>query len=107
MNDGLDRHRDALLALLGESDEARRFRTALTILRETLVTTRDTPIGRDYVFAGIPGDVRHALRDIIAAEHRHDCGLHFDYVLVEDYFLLRIVGREDLREVIRGYFDPA
>jgi hypothetical protein len=107
VNDRQGSHRDTLLALLGESDEARRFRSALAILRETLVMTRDTPIGRDYLFAGIPGDVREALRDIIAAEHRHDCGLHLDYVVVEDYFLLRIVGREELHEDILGYFDPA
>jgi hypothetical protein len=106
VKDGHGGHLDALLALLGESDEARRFRSARTILRETLVMTRDTPIGRDYLFAGSPGDIRDALRAIIAIEHRHDCGLHLDYALVEDYVLLRIVGGEELREVILGYFDP-
>lgn len=106
MNEAGSRHVDGLLALLRESEEARRFQSARSILRETLVMTRDTPIGRDYLFEGTPDGVRDALRDIVAIEHRHGCGLHFDYALLEDYFLLRIVGSAELRDVIVRYFDP-
>jgi hypothetical protein len=105
MTPGKVSHCETLLAALGDSDDAKRFTAARSLLRRQLVMARETPIGRDYLFAGGQDDLRRALKDLVAVEHRLSRMLQFDYAPLSGYFLLRIVGAEDQRSEIAHYFE--
>ena len=105
MMTGTPTHLGTLLAVLRNTGDAERFTEVRSFLREQLVMTRDTPIGRDYLFAGGSEELHAALKDLVAIEHKHPCNLKFDYTELNEYFLLRIVGQQEEREDIASYFD--
>ena len=98
-------HIDVLRATLNVQQETKRFNAAHNFLRSNLVTTRDTPIGRDFLFAAKGSGIRAALKDLVEIEHKYGKDLHFDYTEVGGYFLLRIAGTSDQRQDIDAYFD--
>ena len=98
-------HIETLRTLLGEQAASARFDAAHRFLRSRLVATRDTPIGRDYLFAADAAGVGAALKDLVEIEHEHGKDLHFDYTEVGGYFLLRIVGSAAQRPDIEAYFN--
>ena len=97
-------HIDALRTVLGEQQASARFDAAHRFLRSRLVATRDTAIGRDFLFAADAAGIGSALRDLVEIEHEHGKDLHFDYAEVGGYFLLRIVGSAAQRPDIDAYF---
>ena len=98
-------HIEALRTTLGGQQESLRFNAAHRYLRSQLVTTRDTPIGRDYLFAADAAGISAALKDLVEIEHEHGKDLHFDYTKIGGYYLLRIAGSMAQRPDIDAYFD--
>jgi hypothetical protein len=98
-------HIEVLRAALNVQRETERFNAVHNFLRSNLVTTRDTPIGRDFLFAAEASGVRAALKDLVGIEHKYGRDLHFNYTEVGGYFLLRIAGTSDQRQDIEAYFD--
>ena len=98
-------HIEVVRAALTLQQETERFNAAHRFLRSRLVATRDTPIGRDFLFAADAAGIHAALKDLVGIEHEHGRDLHFDYTEVGGYFLLRIAGTPGQRPDIDGYFD--
>ncbi|MEW6511116.1 MAG: hypothetical protein AB1428_09185 [Bacteroidota bacterium] len=98
-------HVSVLLESLGTSEKARRFTAARSFLRQRLVMTRDTPIGRDFLFKGDAAEIKAALRDLVDVEHGFPGGLQFDFTAFNDLFLLRIVGLPSRQGDIAAYFE--
>lgn len=97
-------HLAALRAAHEDGDNLTRFHEARTVLREHLVRTRDVPNGCDYLFEGPEELLRHALHVLVTAERKVGWTLHIDYARVENFFLLRIVSRDDCSEACDSYF---
>ena len=98
-------HIEALRSALSPEQETERFNAAHNLLRSRLIATRDTPIGRDFLFAADAPGVHAALKDLVDIEHAHGKDLHFNYTEVGGYFLLRIAGTPGQRPDIDPYFD--
>jgi hypothetical protein len=98
-------HIAELHAALGTHQERERLAAAHNFLRAHLTGTRETAIGRDFLFAADAAGVGAALKDLVAIEHEHGKDLHFDYAGVGGYFLLRIVGSPEQRAAIDAYFE--
>ena len=98
-------HMNVLRGALDARQETARFNGAHGFLRSHLVATRDTAIGRDYLFSSDAAGVGAALRDLVEIEHQHGRDLHFDYTEIGGYFLLRIAGTAEQRPDIDTYFD--
>jgi hypothetical protein len=67
--------------------------------------TREVLNGRDFLFSGPPEELRAALRSLTEVETRGGCHIHLNYVQLEGYFLLRVVGSEECQDLILSYFD--
>lgn len=98
-------HIRVLRSALTREGETERFNAAHNFLRSHLVATRDTAIGRDFLFDAASAGVGGALRDLVEIEHEHGGDLHFDYTEVGGYYLLRIAGTEGQRADIDTYFE--
>ncbi len=98
-------HAEEILASLGDRRAAERFSAALGFLRGHLVVKREVFNGRDFLFAGPAAEIRAALKEIVDLEHRVSRFMQFDFVQIDDYFLLRVVGAEKYQTAIDGYFD--
>jgi hypothetical protein len=100
------KHSDELVARLSDRSEAVAYAHARRILANNLVHTREIPNGRDFLFAGNVSELRDALRTLVEIEQAIPSQpLHLDYVLIDEYFLLRITGTHHYSEVIRTYFE--
>jgi hypothetical protein len=92
-------------AALDDERDGERFAAARTLLQRHRVHTRDILNGKDFLFSGSAEAVLAALKDLVDIEHRRRRFLQFDYVQIEDYFLLRVVGSSKHQDVIAAYFD--
>lgn len=93
-----------MLAAIDDPEERGRYVQAWQILEDHHVITRDLPNGRDFLFDGPPDLLCTALRELIAIEHRYEKSLRFDFVQIDRYFLLRIVGILEEQTGIVEYF---
>lgn len=92
-------------AALDDEREGERFTAARTLLQQHRVHTREILNGKDFLFSGPTEVLLAALKDLVDTEHRRRRFLQFDYVQIEDYFLLRVVGSSKHQDVIEAYFD--
>jgi hypothetical protein len=98
-------HREELAATLANPADVDRFMVALQVLRRHLVHTREVPNGLDFLFSGPENDLHIALRTLTEIERHGKCGLHIDYVRIEAFFLLRILGSAECQDQILSFFD--
>lgn len=98
-------HREELAATLANAADVDRFMAALHVLRRHLVHTREVPNGLDFLFSGPEVELHDALRTLTEIERHGRCGLHIDYVLIEAFFLLRILGSPECQDQILSFFD--
>jgi hypothetical protein len=101
-------HTQEILARLGDPGDVDRFLSAIAVLRPRLVLTREVANGLDFLFAGPEEEIRAALRSLTEIEPRGGCPLQLNYVRIEAYFLLRVLGSQECQDLIRSYFgdDP-
>ena len=85
--------------------EAELFEAARRLLKRHLIHKREIPNGRDFLFSGPETELHGALKTLVEVEHKQNRLLRLDHVLVDEYFLLRIIGTEQNEETIRRYFD--
>ena len=102
---GASSHTQMIRAALGAEQKTERFNAAHNFLRSRVIATRDTPIGRDFLFAVDAAGTVAALKELAEIEHEHGGDLHFNYTEVGGYILLRIAGASSQRADIEGYFD--
>jgi hypothetical protein len=102
---GASSHIQMIRAALDPAQETERFNAAHNFLRSRVIATRDTPIGRDFLFPADAAGTGAALKDLAEIEHDHGGDLHFNYTEVGGYFLLRVAGASSQRADIEGYFD--
>ena len=81
-----------------------RLNLARDLLKRNLVHVREIPNGRDFLFLGPELETHDALKAIVDAEKVTTRFLHIDYVQVDQYFLLRIVGSDSEQYAISTYF---
>jgi hypothetical protein len=93
-----------MLDAIADPEERDRYVRAWQILEDHHVITRDLPNGRDFLFDGPPELLCTALRELVSIEHRHEKSLLFDFVQIDRYFLLRIVGIHEEQTGIVEYF---
>jgi hypothetical protein len=70
-----------------------------------LIVTREIPNGRDFLFSEGSEQMHSVLKALVEFERGHDRNLQCDYVKVEEYFLLRIIGSKDVQERIQRFFN--
>jgi hypothetical protein len=97
-------HTQEILAKLGDPQDADRFLSAIAVLRPRLVYTREVSNGLDFLFAGPDEEIYAALRSLTELESRGGCHLQLNYVRIEAYFLLRVLGSQECQDLIRSYF---
>ena len=97
-------HTQELLAKLTNPQDAERFLSAIAVLRPRLVHTREIPNGLDFLFSGPEEEIHAALRSLTEIEPHGGCNLQLNYVPIETYFLLRVLGSQECQDLIRSYF---
>ena len=97
-------HTQELLSKLSDPRDVDRFLAAIDILRPRLVHTREIPNGLDFLFAGPEDELRGALHSLTEIEPRGGCNIQLNYVRIETYFLLRVMGSQECQDLIRSYF---
>ncbi len=97
-------HTQELLSKLSNPQDADRFLSAIAVLRPRLIHTREIPNGLDFLFSGPEKEIHAALRSLTEIEPRGGCNLRLDYVRIETYFLLRVLGSQECQDLIRSYF---
>ncbi len=97
-------HTQELLAKLSNPRDADRFLSAIGVLRPRLIHTREIPNGLDFLFSGPEEEIHAALRSLTEIEPRGGCNLQLNYVRIETYFLLRVLGSQECQDLIRTYF---
>jgi hypothetical protein len=100
-------HTREILASLADPRDAEKFLASLTVLRPCLIHTREVLNGRDFLFSGPTEELRRALRTLTEIETRGGCHIHLNYVQLEGYFLLRVVGSEECQDLILSYFEDS
>lgn len=100
-------HREELAATLANRADIDRLIGALQVLRPHLVHTREVPNGLDFLFSGPEEDLHAALRTLTEIERHGKCGLHIDYVRIDAFFLLRILGSPECQDQILSFFDES
>jgi hypothetical protein len=100
-------HTREILASLADPRDAEKFLASIHVLRPHLMHTREVPNGRDFLFSGPAEELRGALRALTEIETRGGCHIHLNYVQLEGYFLLRVVGSEECQDLILSYFETA
>ncbi len=81
------------------------LRQALLSLRKHLIHRRDVPNGKDFLFAGPPGEIHAALTKLVAIEHMQSGGLQYNYTQIDEFFLLRVLGPPDRQAEIASFFE--
>jgi len=94
-----------IVAVLKDNVKVARFSSAREFLRQHLIHRRDILNGKDFLFSGPSDDIHKALKTVVTIEHEASRFLQFDYVQIENYFLLRVVAVADYQETIGSYFD--
>ncbi len=97
-------HTEEITATLGNDAAVARFTAAREVLLRHLVHTREVPNGRDFLFSGPGAELHEALKTLVEIEHQASRFLQFDYVPVNGYFLLRIIGLPEFQAIIARYF---
>jgi hypothetical protein len=97
-------HTQEILAKLANPQDADRFISAVAVLRPRLIYTREVANGLDFLFAGPEQEIHAALRSLTEIEPRGGCHLQLNYVRIETYFLLRVLGSQECQDLIRSYF---
>ncbi len=90
---------------LADPREAERLLDALRTLRKSLVHTRSVANGLDFLLAGPEEEIRTALRTLGELDRQGGCMLGVDYVRLEGYFLLRVVGTPECQDLILSYLE--
>jgi len=98
-------HVQDVVAILSDQKDVERFTAARQRLKQHLVHTRDLLVGKDFLFSGPPDELHEALKSLVEIEHRCSRFLQFDYVQIEEYFLLRVGGSPEYSHIIESYFD--
>ena len=98
-------HMSDVVATLRDQGEIERFTAARQTLKQYLVHTRDILSGKDFLFSGPADELHEALKILVEIEHRCSRFLQFDYVQIEEYFLLRIGGLPEHSHIIESYFE--
>jgi hypothetical protein len=98
-------HAEEVILALPTAADRERFTRAREVLKGSLVHRREVSNGVDYLFSGAAEPLLAALKDLREAEARASRFLEFDYVQIDEYFLLRIVALPVHRAVIDAYFD--
>jgi hypothetical protein len=93
------------LSRVEEAKETAQFVIARQLLQGRLVHKRDILNGRDFLFSGPADEIHEALKCLVEVEHRNKRFLQFDYAQVDEFFLLRVAGTEEHRQLIHSYFD--
>jgi len=91
--------------LLRRPEEVVRFAEACQLLKRHLVHTREILNGKDFLFSGPSQELHTALKSLVEIEHRCSRFLQFDYVQIDEYFLLRAAGIEKHLPIIESYFE--
>jgi hypothetical protein len=94
-----------IVAVLKDDAKVERFTAAQQFLRQHLIHRRDILNGKDFLFAGGSAEVHQALKTLVAIEHEASRFLQFDYVQIDEYFLLRVVAEALYQDMIDTYFD--
>ena len=106
MNEGWRRsHKDEVVASLRNKQGVQQFLDAQALLKRHLVHTRQILNGKDFLFLGPRNELHDALKLIVNVEHEYSRFIHIDYVQVDEFFLLRIVGSEADQQLVSGYFE--
>lgn len=102
-------HTQEILAKLANPQDADRFVAAIAVLKPRLVFVREVANGLDFLFAGPEEELHAALRNLTEIEPRGGCHLQLNYVRIDAYFLLRVLGSQECQDLIRSYFgdEPA
>ena len=90
---------------LSSSAEAASFEAVKGLLKQHLIHKREIPNGRDFLFSGPATELHDALKSLVEINHKRNQLLHLDYVQVDEFFLLRIMGSGEYAEIIQGYFE--
>jgi len=85
--------------------DLKRLAAAKSLLSLHRVHTRDIVNGKDFLFSGPSEELHVALKHLLVAEHQIKRFLQFDFVQIDQYFLLRITGSKEYQEAIASYFD--
>ena len=96
---------DEVVATLRDQKDVERFTAARRRLKQHLVHTRDLLNGKDFLFSGPTDELHEALKDLVEIEHRCSRFLQFDYVQIEEYFLLRVGGSPEYSHIVESYFE--
>ena len=86
-------------------DSSDRLKQVKASLKQYLVHTRELLNGCDYLFSGPESEIHTILSHLVKAERRPIHDIQFNYVKVENYFLLRMMGSEKHQREIRAFFD--
>ena len=105
MSSPLRNHTDMLLAALSDPQDGQRLLDALSVIPRHLVHIRDVANGLDFMLSGPGDEIRAALRTLVDLERRGECLLGLDYVQVEAYFLLRVVGNAECQDLVRSFLE--
>jgi hypothetical protein len=98
-------HAQVLMDALGDPRKAERLLESLRTLRRSLVHTRSVANGLDFLLAGPEEEIRTALRTLGELDRLGGCMLGVDYVRLEGYFLLRVVGTAECQDLILSYLE--
>jgi len=98
-------HMEEIVSVLKNSEKVERFTAARQLLQGHLIHRRDIPNGKDFLFSGPSEELHQALKTLVAIEHEASRFLQFNYVQIDDYFLLRVVASTSFQDVIDSYFD--
>jgi hypothetical protein len=90
---------------LADPQDVERLLDALRVLRRCLVHTRNVANGLDFLLSGPADELRAALRTLGELDRRGQCLLGFDYVQLEGYFLLRVVGTPECQDLVLSYLE--
>ena len=87
------------------ADSTQRLQQRKGELRKYLIHTRELLNGCDYLFSGPEPEIQAMLSDLVKFERRPVHDIQFNYVKVENYFLLRMMGSEKHQREIRAFFE--
>jgi hypothetical protein len=106
MSEGRHRsHKDEVVASLRDKRVIQQFLDAQALLKRHLVHTRQILNGKDFLFLGPKNELHDALKLIVNVVHEYSRFIRIDFVQVDEYFLLRIVGFEADQQLVSGYFE--
>ena len=97
-------HKDNMITAIHDKETAGRFVAAQVFLKGHLVHTREILNGLDFLFLGPQKELHDALKLMVDVEAKNNRILHINYVQVDQYFLLRVIGLETEQQMIAGYF---